>query len=257
MEDPFYDFLNLESKRNISTQIHYILNESLNTFSNALETTENNLEDTIKKCKSESEVINKVVDTLRDSNVPSKEYIDKMDDLFDLFIDANTLNEYLNSIAEMKIVFLYKTIEIKLKSAINIAYPKVSKQYQNNWTWQTFKNHFNSIEKPLSKLNGYNEVDDLRKINNSIKHSGILGNDVKKILEFKNFDSFESANINSFILRVKPNLEIFLKEVSVNILSDLYDFDDMRLENLSVEFANKMDSELLIKFIEKLRSKTK
>jgi hypothetical protein len=257
MKDIFDDFLNLESRHNKSTQIRSVLNEHLNTFSDALITTENSLEDSIKKCNSESKMINEIMDTIQHSEVPSEEYLDRMDELHDLFIDTYTLNEYLNSIAEMKIIFLFKTIEIRLKSAIKIAYPKVSEQHQNNWNWQTFKDHFNSIDKPLSKLNGYNDVDDLRKINNSIKHSGILNNDAKKIKEFIDSKEFESSNINSFIFRIKPKLEIFLKEVAESILSDLYDFDDTRLENLSIEFSNKMDSELLNKFIEKLRSKVR
>ena len=58
-------------------------------------------------------------------------------------------------------------------------------------------------------LEGFNEEDYLRKVNNGIKHDNSLNEEIKEISEFSRATEFDYTNLESFYKRIKSKVESF------------------------------------------------
>ena len=114
---------------------------------------------------------------------------------------------------------------------------------------------FKSRDIKISEINGYQEAIQLRKVNNCIKHTNETNDDIKKIKEFESVDIFTPESIDEFHLRIKDKVSDFFKELTNEVIKDLFEFDSARIENLTEEYSNRMDDSKLKLFIEKLSSK--
>lgn len=147
-------------------------------------------------------------------------------------------NEHLNALFEMKIAYLFKSIEIAMKSLIHSAYPKIKKDF---FMWDVMDSYFKSIDIKLSDFDGYIEVTELRKVNNSIKHNNTISTEIKKIREFKDEFFLTYLNIGKFHKRIKLKIEKFIIKLGEAIIQNLYSFDDYRIAKISDEFKLRMN----------------
>ena len=154
-----------------------------------------------------------------------------MDKMVDIASEIYWTNEHLTAISEMKIIYLYKSFEIKIKSLIKAAYPNVITK--GLFKWENMVEYFKSLGMIISSLDGYQEVNDLRKVNNTIKHTHAISDNLKTISEFNNLNEFTFFNIDSFYERVKPKIQNFSKLLEQQILKDLFIFDDYRIEKIA------------------------
>jgi hypothetical protein len=97
------------------------------------------------------------------------------------------------------------------------------------------------------------ELTELRIVNNNIKHHILINNQVKKIKEFNNSKEFKLMPLIEFYNRVEKPALSFLKEIGESIISDIYEFDDSRIDKLVTEFKNRMNPEMLSEFSKKLK----
>lgn len=160
---------------------------------------------------------------------------------------------YPNSLLEMKIIHLFKNVELNIKYLISVAYPKVDTKAF--FRWESKKSFFDAKDINLSKIDGHIECLELRKLNNCIKHNGRISPDIQKIREFKYQSSIEYIQMQKFYDRIKPKIQSFVCELKNEIKKELYVFKDDRLDELVKECYERMDREDFDKLILKLKSK--
>ncbi len=165
--------------------------------------------------------------------------------------EASYLQDELFALYEMKIIYAFKHLEINIKKLISAAYndKSVNKQFK----WENLKQYLASKNIDVSQIEGYNEVNQLREINNSLKHSNELNNDIlKKFPEFKNEKTISHEVLEIFYKRVKKSPTIFLTSLSSKIYDNLYVFSDSRISSIAKSFALRMDKEIAEKIAQEL-----
>lgn len=239
------------------THIQSISETDFNVFGNAVKKTEDDLSNEITKAESESAKLSvKLSNYVEDNNgVPTSADLEIYDELEEYFIDQHLYTEYLTALSEMKIVYMFKTLEINMKALIKAAYPNVITK--GFYQWENMVSFFNSINIKISDISGYQEALELKKVNNCIKHTDLISDDVKKISEFASLEYFNSNSITAFNERIKERIKDFFKELSNQVIKDLFDFNQQRIEQLSVDYSNRMDNDALKAFVESLSNRIK
>ena len=174
-----------------------------------------------------------------------------MDEVGRLLGEQFWATQHLNTLSEMKIVYLFKCVEIAMKSLIRTAYPKTNTK--DFYKWESMSSFLKTFNINVSTLRGYLEVNELRKVNNNIKHTDVVSDEVKIIKEFKDKGEFEFDDLEHFHDRVKVKSEEFIKDLGVAILVDLYTFDNGRIESIAKEYKNRMDADQLRKLVQILQ----
>ncbi len=162
------------------------------------------------------------------------------------------LEQELRAITEMKIIYAYKNFEIKLKFLIGTSYQKTDKSKMYDWRFITDFLRTRKID--IKNIKSYSDIDELRNVNNSIKHSDILESRVLP-KEFKNKKSIDYKDILAFYNRIENSPKEFITSLSNLILKDLYDFDENRINEIAESIALRLDknsAEILVqKILEK------
>lgn len=161
----------------------------------------------------------------------------------------------LQEINEMKIINLYKNVELSLKELVFTAYPDISKHIKKGlFRWDNLETFF--VEKMiiLKNLKGHKEINQLRNLNNNIKHSKYISPNISSIEEFREKDILDSDSVESFYIRVKKPVLNFVKLLSEKIIEDLYVFTDQRLNEIVIDYIDRMDIDDRKKLIERLKN---
>lgn len=160
----------------------------------------------------------------------------------------------LFSVTEMRIIHLYKTFENKLKFLIRATYNIDIKMF---YKWENIAQFLKTKNIDIKKIKCYNDINELRLVNNSLKHSDDLKKDssLKNIKEIKNSTYIVYRDLLGFFKRIEDAPEIFITDIADEIYKDLYVFSDERLDEIAEMFALRMTHDHAINFIEKLKSK--
>jgi hypothetical protein len=163
----------------------------------------------------------------------------------------NDINEFqLLSIAFMKIIYLYMNFEMSLKKIISHSFESCN--MRELYKWENFKSFSNSIDIDPSSIKKFNHINQLRIVNNNIKHSSMIEELTKKqdIKEFKNKDYFDFQSLHAFYLRIIDAPNAFLEDFANKIICNLYVYDQIRLQKIAKEYTNKMDKATGQKFVQ-------
>lgn len=162
--------------------------------------------------------------------------------MFSLIEDNRYLEEELTALFEIKIIYSYKHLEINLKQLIGLAYPneKTGKFYK----WENLIQFFASKNIEVSKIKEYKGINQLRIVNNAIKHSGrISDQSINSILEFTGKTEFYYEDLERFYLRVNKLPLNFLNSLKNKILNDVFDFPNNRIKTIAKSFRQRMTKE--------------
>lgn len=194
-----------------------------------------------------SDVMSQIHDLELNGECLGAERDELFNELHDVYYKAASLEEQLLAIKEMKIVSLYKNIEILLKEMIVTAFPTETKG--DLFKWDNMKTLFRLKGINFTKLPEYEFVNQLRLVNNNIKHSSEISSEIKKqgIVEFKVGDELTAKSLDDFYQRIKGHMKPFLKGVADGIYSNLFEFDDSRIEMIAKEYAQVMDDSTLLR----------
>ena len=121
-----------------------------------------------------------------------------------------------------------------MKSLIHSAYPEVNTK--DFFQWDNMSTYFKNRGIKISDFEGYSEVIDLRKVNNSIKHNSRINEEINKIKEFSGEPHYTYTNIESFYNRIKSKIQTFIRLLGNAIIEDLFSFDDERIDKISNDF---------------------
>lgn len=166
-------------------------------------------------------------------------------------LDTYYMEDKLLALSEMNVAYLYKDFEINIKKLIGASYGIDTKEF---YKWNIITDFLKSKNIKYSELNGYQEISQLRKVNNSIKHATKgIDKDIKSISEFSELNHMRHYELSDFFNRVKVFPNKFLDALSSEIYKNLYEFDNDRLKNIAELYAKRMDKETAYKFIEELK----
>ncbi|GAB3048263.1 hypothetical protein [Spirosoma pulveris] len=168
--------------------------------------------------------------------------------LYEPYSEIWSKGEQLNSLAEMKIIYLFKNLETVIKSMIKQSYPDINiKDFYRADNLAGAVTTFGII---LPDINGYAEYNELRRVNNNIKHSKEISDDTKKIPEFKKDYEFNSGSIIKFYNRVRSKVLLFSEGFAEALVNSAFFFSEDRLKEISKSYLNRMDQETANKFSE-------
>jgi len=205
-----------------------------------------------------NDAVNELIETLKsDLNTEITEFLEfqeKEENANQNYqLDTYFLEEKLLALSEMNIVYIYKDFEINVKRLIGAAYGVETKNF---YKWEIIKDFFKTRKIKIADLDGYQEINDLREVNNSIKHSTIsISKKINGIKEFSKLKHMRHYELSEFFARIKNFPNKFLEALTKVIYKDLYEFSDNRLERNAELYARRMDKETADKFIEYLRTK--
>lgn len=240
------EFVNTkEYKKGIILDFHY---EHKNLFDKAAESSINSLKDEIAAAELSLIELNQKLDNISEES----EAEITCTQIRDIEWDIDWNNEHIFAFNEMRIIYLFKHLEIGIKSLIQFAYPNTNTK--DFYRWDNILVFFKGKGINLPGVGGYLETDQLRKLNNQLKHSGELTDELKKLPEFSGH-FYGSGNLEMFYFRVKPKIIDFQKALCNAIVKELFEFDEKRLEDLSNSFYERMDKNTAQLFTTKLLNK--
>ena len=165
--------------------------------------------------------------------------------------DATYLEEELFALFEMKIIYAFKHLEINIKQLLFAAYQDnyINRQFK----WDSIVQFLNSKNIIAKDLNEYENINQLRIVNNSLKHSDkVIDQSIKNIPEFKEKETLSYSDLELFYNRIKMSPDIFLTSLVHFVFKDIYSFTDERLFEIAKSFALRMDKKDAIEFSDEL-----
>lgn len=159
-----------------------------------------------------SQALNYIVD---ENGTPCEKDINIYNQMGSKYNDIIVLNQQLQSIEEMRIINLYKNTEILLKLMITTAFPK--QNLSDLHRWNNMKNFFKTKGIIMNKIAKFKYIDQIRIINNNIKHGLGLSKETKKIYEFREKDNFDAEVLEKFFFRIKDYPLAFLNDIAIKL----------------------------------------
>jgi hypothetical protein len=221
-------------------KIEEIFIETLTTNLSSDEKAQSELQQKIKSLGSNINKIDNYVNLIKEFS----SHIENIRVNFDSFLEIEAL-------AQSKILLLFRHIELATKKCIETAYPNLISN--GLYRHDTLISFFSTKNINFKKIDQYRLYNELRLVNNNIKHGNEINSQVDKIEEFKNKTTFRIFPLIEFYNRIeKPSLQ-FLKNIGETIVMDLYEFDDIRISNLAQEFKSRMNSNDMSTFLKELK----
>jgi hypothetical protein len=166
-------------------------------------------------------------------------------------IDIEYIKEEIWALIEMKIIYAFKFLEINIKKLIRTGFSET--QTKDFYKWDSLNSFLKGKNIKPYKLNGFQEVTQLKDVNNSLKHSGEFNGEIKKrIPEFRDKENITFYDLNLFYSRIKEFPKIYLGELASAIHTELYEFNEKKIDDIADDIACRMerkDAERLIKAI--------
>ncbi|GAA4883973.1 hypothetical protein GCM10023311_02850 [Flaviramulus aquimarinus] len=235
-----------------------ILNQAINKFDGAV----NDLIEELKLEREKQYNDYKYWNELETSNTEKFNYLDELANQTGHSINiqiredietAMFIKDELTALFEMKIIYAFKHLEINIKKLILHHYKELPTSKPK---WYDIQRFFKKQNIPLNKIQGYTEVNELRLINNSLKHSHeSVDPEILKIKEFKNgsFQNFET--LESFYERVENYSAIFFTSLMEKTEKEVANFNDKKLKQIAEKATLNMNKEVAEKLIIEIEKK--
>lgn len=164
--------------------------------------------------------------------------------------ESNWLIDEIVALAEMKIIHAFKFFETKMKRVLKASMGEENTKDLHRW--DAIKSFFKTKNIDIEGLKGYKEINQLREVNNAIKHSDEYTDRLVSVPEFAASKEVSFDSLHRFYNRTKNAPANFLHEPCLAISSELYDFDQDKIEKIAQDIAYRMeknDAELLMQSI--------
>lgn len=173
------------------------------------------------------------------------------DIIYGMLEEADSIDEEMLAMYEMKVIYAYKLFEINVKRLIK-PYFTIS---NGLFRWNSLETFFKSKGITFKDLNGSKELDELRLTNNNLKHSGEVDKNIIHISEFTEIGEFDLDELKSFYERVKSSPFIFLQSLADAIMQERYSFDEIKIEAIAHDLARRMEEKDAMELITCLSNK--
>lgn len=209
------------------------------------------IEEESGKSKIISEKINAI--TFEEGIQPSEDELRTFDEFGENVYSIHSNEDVLLSLSEMRIIFLFKTVEKAIKEMVEIAFPKINSR--DLFRWDILVSHLKTNGVEIKKLSGYQETNRLRIVNNNIKHSLNIDTETKNIPCFSTEEEFSYKNLESFYKSIEIPVQEFMSALGEEVVKSAYELTPEKLEEIANEIFNRYDSEQIKEIINKLTSK--
>ncbi len=172
-------------------------------------------------------------------------------------IESN--KDSLLSLAEMRVIFLFKTIENAIKEILVIAFPKTQKK--SLYRWDVMMNLLKNNGVEVGKLDGYDAANQLRIVNNNIKHSSNIAEETRKNSYWKHETNFTYENINTFYNSINKLVLKFMQGLGEAVVLAVYEISNEEIEEMSHIIFERLETKrvgmLIIKLEERLKENSR
>lgn len=228
-EETYYDKRELD----ISSLQSFFLNLSENHFDNSIDSLIIEKKESLKKLQEKE---------------------DRKDE-FHMNYETILIPQELLSLSEMKVIHCYKNFENHLKILLKGSYQESVRNQM--FRWEYIITFLKSKNIDIKEFKSYQDINQLRIVNNSIKHSKLNDdNEVSSMKEFKEIKYISYPDLLDFYERIKNSPEVFISELCDSIYNDLYKFDDNRITNISKKILSRLNEENIQSLIKKLKEGT-
>lgn len=206
---------------------------------------------------SENHFDNSIDDLIIEKKKSLKELEEKINRKDEFHIDYGIIliPQELLSLSETKVIHCFKNFETHLKILIKGSYQESVRNQMFRWDYIITFLKSKNID--IKKFKSYEEINQLRIVNNSIKHSKLNDdNEVRSMKEFKDINYISYSDLLDFYERIKNSPEVFISELCDSIYSDLYEFDDNRITNISEKILSRLNEGNIQSLIKKLKEGT-
>lgn len=244
-------FKEIASTRDFKRKSLFTINyRHTNFFEVAIEENIKLLKEKIKFSEEKYEELSRKIDGKEVSTLTSEEE----DSIYEACYHEGNIEsswQHLRALNEMRVIYLFKNLEISIKSIIKDAYPNTNTR--EFFKWQNLIDFLKEKNIPITTIDGYTDALQLKDVNNALKHSGAVPQHLIKVSEF--ISGFNSEGLEQFAQRIRPRVEIFRESLSKEIAKERYDFDEDKIDAIVKEYHHRMDSEAFLTFIQKLSLK--
>lgn len=232
------------------------ISESIrDSFDKAYEIAATAIREQIAEGNEKSEIIAEKINaiTFEEDTQPSEEELRAFDEFGENAYSIHSNEDALLSLAEMRVVFLFKTVEKAIKEMVEIAFPKINSKDLFRWDMTISHLRANGVE--IKTLIGYQETNRLRIVNNNIKHSLNIDTETKNIPCFSTEDEFTYKNLELFYKSIEVPVQEFMSALGKEIVKSAYELSAEKLEEITNELIDRYDNEKIKAIISKLTSK--
>jgi hypothetical protein len=171
----------------------------------------------------------------------------------DNLIDIAYTDEEIFALVELKIIYAFKHLEFNIKRLINSAYPGTPTR--DFYKWDNIKFFLKSKLVDMNAIEEYKDVDQLRIVNNFLKHSiNIDELSASKIIEFKEQAYITYVELKTFYSRVKDAPNKFLGSLAFAIYNEQFEFTQEKLYVIAESLALRMNEKTALEFCRLLTS---
>jgi len=246
----------MEKQYRAKASIHSIAGGLRDSFDKAYEIGRSNIEVEIREARAAYDNLSealKVSQRDEDGRL-SEEAFRIIDRQVDRGLAIQYCEEALLALEEMRLAFLFKSMEISIKEMMSIAFPKLNKKELFRWDLVTTHLKANGI--PVKEIAGYSEADALRIINNHIKHALASDQESKDDIACWNRESdFTDKKLLAFYEQVKPKIIEFLENLGNAIVKAVYDLDDASIESMADDIAGRLSTSQAATLLKKVKNK--
>lgn len=246
LEEDFGYFESKEHKKDTILSMH---GRHVNLFANAIQEPVEKLKYQIKTDIEQRDLL---WAKLSGEEEPTAEDLDIYEGIADLAEAIEWNSNQLYALNEMRVIYLFKDIEIEMKTLLNTAFASVNIKKLFNWEVISTVCKENNIR--LEEIDGYKQVNELRQLNNSIKHSDYLDDNCVKIIGINGSDEEDySEALENFCNQIEPKIATFKERFAKLVADELYEFPISKLNGMAMDLTERMDKEDALRYIERLK----
>lgn len=165
------------------------------------------------------------------------------------------VEDELLALLEMKIIYAFKHLEINTKKLLFHSYNELPNPKPK---WHEMIDFLKKKNISIKDIPGYSEVNELRLVNNSLKHSyQSADKSIMEIEEFKNGSIQNFESLDNFYNRIMDYPSLFFCDLLEKVEKEVNDFNEKKLQNIAEKATNRMNKENAEKLIIEIRKKYK
>ncbi len=220
-------------------------------FESAASRSESELITKLDKCAEERSIlVTKCQKLEQELGNESTEYGVIFDKVIDIDLLISTYEDELISLNEMKIVSLFRLMELRIGRLIAVSFRDKAK---SSYKWDDLKSYFRAKGIHISTIAFYQDVNRLRVVNNAIKHSGDISKTFRDMGCLTDDECLSHVTISDFYNKFKEKAKIFLHELADAIKLNLFVYDEDRLDTIVDSYTKTMSKETLEILSDKLK----
>ena len=161
------------------------------------------------------------------------------------------VEDELLALLEMKIIYAFKHLEINIKKMIFHFYNELPNSKPK---WHEMIDFLKKKNISINEIKEYKEVNQLRLVNNSLKHSHqSVDKSLTEIEEFKNGSIQNFESLESFYERVVESPSMFFCDLLDKVDKEVNDFNEMKIKKIAEKATNRMNKKTAEKLITEIK----